>query len=251
MMRVVGAALILIVTTGTAPAGPGACAGAEFIAKPDSPLPRVAEAVKNGRLGIAVVGSGSSTLGAPAGPKGAYPARLQAALADKLSGVEITVNAHVKRGQTAAEMGQEFERILQEEKPALVIWQAGTADAMKGVDAEDFRATLEAGVETLHEGGADAVFVNMQYSPRTESMIADDVYGDNMRWVALHQQVPLFDRFAIMKQWSELGVFDLNTGAKDFAQAQRVHDCLGRLLADFIVEAANPGTQGAGLKDLR
>src|SRR5438874_239821 len=104
---------------------------------------------------------------------------------------------------------EEFKRITVDEKPALVVWQTGTADALRGVDPDDFRATLEKGVAALHENGADVIFVNMQYSPRTESMIAAGVYAENMRWVALQQDVPLFDRFAIMKHWSELGTFDL------------------------------------------
>lgn len=251
MIKIMAALLLVLASASAGSAEPSACAGVEHLPHSDSPLLRVADAMKRGRLVIAVVGSGSSTLGAPAGASGAYPARLQAALAEKLPGVEVKVIPHVKRGQTAAEMGREFGRILSEEQPALVVWQAGTIDAMKGVDSDEFRATLEAGVAALHEGGADALLVNMQYSPRTQSMIAADVYADNMRWVALNQEVPLFDRFAIMRQWSELGVFDLTSGNKDFAQARRVHDCLGRLLADFILEAANRQNAAADVKDSR
>ena len=36
-------------------------------------------------------------------------------------------------------------------------------------------------------------------------MIALGTYAENMRWVALQQEVPLFDRFSIMKLWADLG----------------------------------------------
>ena len=39
-------------------------------------------------------------------------------------------------------------------------------------------------------------------------MIALGTYADDMRWVALQQEVPLFDRFSIMKLWADLGTFD-------------------------------------------
>ena len=53
----------------------------------DSPLPKVTEAVKAGQpLDILVIGSRSSTIGADA--NSAYPARMQAALKDKLPQVD-------------------------------------------------------------------------------------------------------------------------------------------------------------------
>ena len=47
--------------------------------------------------------------------------------------------------------------------------------------------------------------MNMQYSPRTELMIAATAYGEAMRMVSPKREVPLFDCLAIMKHWSELG----------------------------------------------
>ena len=71
-------------------------------------------------------------------------------------------------------------------------------------------------------------------------MIALGTYAENMRWVALQQEVPLFDRFSIMKLWGDLGTFDLYSATKKLDMAERVHDCLGRLLADLVVESAKP-----------
>ena len=110
-----------------------------FIAS-DSDLTRVAKSIKSQhRLDIAVVGTGSSTLPGPDGEKFAYPARLQEALQRLLPGNDIKVVAHVEPRQTTAEMAAELKKILAEEKPALVVWQAGTFDAVSGIDPDEFR----------------------------------------------------------------------------------------------------------------
>ena len=74
-------------------------------------------------------------------------------------------------------------------------------------------------------------------------MIATAPYAEAIRWVALGNAVNLFDRQAIMRQWGELGTFDLLAATKSLDTAAKVHDCIGRLLADLIFEAvaANRG----------
>jgi hypothetical protein len=179
-----------------------ACAVAQNLVHADFGLPHVANAIHGQRLEIAVVGSGSSSLGGPGGQSKAYPARLEAVLAERLPNVAVKVLTYIKPRQTAADMVKEFDSILADLKPALVIWQTGTADAMRGVDPEEFRGALNEGVETLRAKQADILFMNMQYSPRTESVIAAGSYEEAMRFVALQYEVLLFDRFAIMRHCS-------------------------------------------------
>jgi hypothetical protein len=69
-------------------------------------------------------------------------------------------------------------------------------------------------------------------------MLAVAAYADTMRVVALKREVVLFDRFTIMKRWNESGVFDLYGATRTTTIAERVHSCLGRLLADVIVDGA-------------
>jgi hypothetical protein len=91
--------------------------------------------------------------------------------------------------------------------------------------------------------------MNMQYSPRTEAMLAVTAYADAMRIIALKREANLFDRFTIMKRWNEGGVFDLYGATRTTNVAEQVHDCLGRLLAEVVVAgaklapAADKGTQ--------
>jgi lysophospholipase L1-like esterase len=201
----------------------------------DVPLARMAAAIeRERRLTVAVVGAGSSTLGGAGGTALAYPARLEAVLAKRWPEIATKVVASVRPGRTAEEMAETFGKLLTDEKPSLIIWQSGTVDAIKGVDPEDYRLTLDEGVEELHTGGADVVLMNMQYSPRTESMIAVHAYADGMRLVSQQREVPLLDRFSIMKQWSELGVFDFFAATGRLETAARIHDCIAQLLADLI-----------------
>ncbi len=81
--------------------------------------------------------------------------------------------------------------------------------------------------------------MNMQYSPRTDIMVPLGPYADNMRVVAQQHEIPLFDRLAIMRHWSDTGAFDLYAAGKDNVLAQRVHDCIGRGIASMIIDAAH------------
>jgi hypothetical protein len=203
-------------------------------------LPHVAKAIAGRKLDILVMGSGSSGLPGSAARK-AYPVRLQAALAETLPGVAVKVTADVKSRRTAAAMLQALPAALAATKPALLVWQTGTVDAMQGVSPDRFSDILDEGIARAAEAGADTVLVNSQYSPRTESMIALSTYSETMRWVALLHEIPLFNRFAIMRQWADLGTFELTGAANKLDTAVRVHDCIGRLLADLVIEGAREG----------
>jgi hypothetical protein len=237
-MRRFVVALICALTVGGAAAKDGDCMMAAGAGAPDFGLPRVAQAIARKKLDISVVGSASSELNGPAGTNIAYPTRLEAALTSLLPGVAVKVSTFARPRETASEMENKLERIVSDSKPALVIWQTGTADAIRGVDPDEFRVALDAGVDVLQNAKADLVFMNMQYSPRTEAMLAVGAYADAMRIVALQREAVLFDRFSIMKRWNENGVFDLYGATRTTNIAERVHDCLGRLVANMVVAGA-------------
>jgi len=239
-MRVlIAAAMAIWVLAGSAfAADPPSCALPDYLVLGDKRLRHVTAAVrKDRRLSILVFGSASSTLAGPSGTDLAYPARLEVALTERLPGIEAKVAIRAKGGQTTDEMKRGMKQLLIDAKPDLVIWQTGTVDAIRRVETDDFRTALEQGVEALRAGGADVVLMNMQYSPRTETMIAVSRYADTMRALAHQQMVPLFDRFAIMRYWADHGSFDFYASGRDNGLARRVHDCIGRALAKLIIEA--------------
>jgi hypothetical protein len=232
----------------------GAVAGAEdavpscdvpaYLLTTESSLPKVADAVKAGHsLDILVVGSRSSTIATS--EASAYPARLQAILKDKLPSTEVNLSVEIQVKKTAEEVASGLVKLVEGKKPTLVIWQTGTYDAMRSIDPDDFRGAVDEGVVALQNAGTDVVLMNLQYSPRTETMISAPPYLDNMRVVAQQHDVPLFDRFAIMRHWNEQGDFDLFSASHGIDLAKRVHDCLGRALSKFVIDAAhlNPAQQ--------
>ncbi len=219
---------------------PQSCEVPAYLLTTESALPRVADAVKSGHpLDILVVGSRSSTISTS--EASAYPARLQAALKEKLPLIAINVSVEIQAKKSAGEVAGGLVKLVQDKRPALVIWQTGTVDAMRSIDPADFRAAVDDGVAALQNAGADVVLMNLQYSPRTETMISVPPYLDNMRVVAQQRDVPLFDRFAVMRQWSDVGEFDLFSAFHGIELAKRVHDCLGRALSKFVIDAAHLG----------
>jgi hypothetical protein len=219
---------------------PASCEVPDYLLASESALPKAAEAIKAGRLDILVVGSRSSTINTTnASDASAYPGRLQAILKEKLPSVAVNVSVEIQAKKTAEEVAADMVKLVEGKKPTLVIWQTGTVDAMRSVDPDDFRSAVDEGVVALREAGTDVVLMNPQYSPRTETMISAPPYLDSMRVVAQQHDVPLFDRFAIMKHWNESGDFDLFSTAHGIELAKRVHDCLGRALSQFVIDAAH------------
>jgi len=219
---------------------PQSCEVPDYLLSSESALPKVADAVKSGHpLDILVVGSRSSTINTSDG--GAYPERLQAALKEKLPAVTVNLSVDIELKKTAEEVVGGFPKLMEAQKRTLVIWQTGTVDAIRSVDPDDFRAAVDEGVGALQNAGADVILMNLQYSPRTETMISVTPYLDNMRVVTQQHDIPLFDRFAIMRQWNEQGDFDLFSTVHGIELAKRVHDCLGRALAKLVIDAAHLG----------
>jgi hypothetical protein len=241
-MRALIAAAVAILPwlAGSAAAQQASCRGPEYLLLNDSQLDRVLGAVtKQHKLTIAVVGTGSSALAGPDGPRSAYPARLEAVLNQRLMGITVKVVALLRSRLTAEDLAKGMDKLLVDEKPELVVWQTGTIDAMRRLDPDNFRMALEEGVDELHKGGADVILMNMQYSPRTDTMIAVGPYADAMRVVAQERGVPLFDRLGLMRHWAEDGTFDFSATGSGAVMAQRVHDCIGRAIASLVIEAGH------------
>jgi hypothetical protein len=243
-MRTVLGLTVLVGLLAVGPAraedAPAVCEVPAYLLASENSLPKVTEAVKTAqKLDILVVGSRSSTINTADGT--AYPGRLETVLREKLPGVKVSVNVELQIKKTAEEVAASLGRLVEGKKPTLVIWQTGTVDALRSIDPDDFRAAVDDGVVALQSAGTDVILMNLQYSPRTETMISATPYIDNMRVVAQQHDVPLFDRFAVMRHWNEAGDFDLFSASHGLELAKRVHDCLGRALSKFVIDAAHIG----------
>src|SRR4051794_3915914 len=124
----------------------GSCAVPDDLLFSDSQLKRVSKAVADQyKLNIAVVGTGSSGLAGPDGPRSAYPAGVEGALNLRLSGVEVKVEALLRSRLSAWDLAKGMNKLLIDEKPDLVIWQTGTIDAMHRVDRRVFKPRSRTG----------------------------------------------------------------------------------------------------------
>jgi hypothetical protein len=152
--------------------------------------------------------------------------------------VEIRLTVRAAPRRSSAEFLPFLPEMLAELKPAVVIWQAGTVESLRGIPPEEFGQALQKGVSTLIQGGSDVVLLNMQYSPRMAAIMDTANYIQNMRWVTETLDISMFDRFEIMRHWNESGAFDLSSTKND-GLFERIHLCLGQLLAEFVVRGAS------------
>lgn len=211
------------------------CAGAPGAAQLNGPLPALRGALKSGPPQIAVLGTGSAQ--SEATPK-SWPETFKDALAPRLRGktLQLVLSAH--KGETAEQQLAAIKKLVQA-KPALLIWQTGTVDAVRHVDVIEFSAVLIDGIQLARSAGADVVLIGPQFSPRASALVNFTRHITVMAQIARAYDVPFLDRYALMQDWSDSGKVDLD-GQKETwpATAKFVHVCVGQRLADLIGEAA-------------
>jgi hypothetical protein len=231
------AALFMGVPADAGAAEPRSCQVPDDLTYSDGTLPRVAAAVKaKAPLKIVVVGTASTEGLGVMPPAKPYPAQLEVELKRLFPDNPIKIVVWAKRGESARTQSTFLVRTVVPEKPVLVIWQTGTVDAVRAVDPSDFGDALIAGIDLLHYKGADVILMDMQYSAPSASVINYPPYIDYMRRIAASRQVILFSRYDIMQYWVSSGVssFVATSKAKQQEDAEFVHRCIGRLLADVI-----------------
>jgi acyl-CoA thioesterase I len=190
------------------------------------------------RIKIVALGS-SSTLGMGAtGPEAAYPARLEAVLTQQYPGVTVqVVNKGVSR-QSAKQMLERINDVLAE-KPALVIWETGTAEAVRGSELDEFVHSLLVGVEKMTDAGIDVILMDTQYSRSTARIINFQPYVDAINQVGGMRDLVVFPRYQIMRLWvdEERFTFADKNPTEARKLADQIYDCLARLLARSVGKA--------------
>ncbi|MCC6946532.1 MAG: SGNH/GDSL hydrolase family protein [Bradyrhizobiaceae bacterium] len=237
-MRVAAALAASLALAPAALATDERCSVPSIYVEPLAPLQRATGAAKRDRkLDILLLSGSPSQTGATKGLR-SYPSFFDAALRRRFPELSVNLTVRAAARRTVKELLPTLDKLLKETQPSLVIWQAGTADAYRGVSTEDFAASLLQGIETVLRSGADVVLIDMQYSPRTEQLIDASDYRAAMRNVANATDVPLFSRYDIMRFWNDFGAFDL-TSLKNDGLYEQVHLCIGELLAGFVARATD------------
>ena len=203
----------------------------------DGPLPRFAKKLKSSDvLTIVVIGSGSAAGSGTSRKEAAFPFRFETRMQKAFPKPKIRLVVLAAMGQTAP---LSFARIAKEVvplKPALVIWQTGSADAARGVPVMDFGTALERGIGDLRDQGSDVLLVDSQFSPRASLLVNTDGYREAVRWNARRYDLPLFKRYETMQYWWSHEAFDLDAEdkASQLDNADRIHDCVAALLVRVV-----------------
>jgi hypothetical protein len=155
----------------------------------------------------------------------------------------VTVDNRAVAHQTSQEGGHLLDREVIALKPTLVIWETGTTDAVHDTDLDEFRQTIQDGIDRLRTSGVEVVLMDMQFSRWTHAVINFERYESVLREVTNANDVPLFRRHDIMHHWAESGLFDLMTGDKEKLAfvASHLYDCIGQAMAEFITRGVHPG----------
>jgi hypothetical protein len=219
-------------------------------------LPRVAAALKSGKLDVLVVGSGT-VLGARGRPEGSFSDRMvqnlrvaapgaeirlvmQGNLRVAAPGAEIRLVMQGERGMTAAAMLAAMRKDLEGKSFGLVVWQTGTVEAVRKLPPEEFARTLDAGAEAVRQAGADLLLVDPQYSRVLQSHATLGPYREAMQQAAQRHDAVLFRRFDLIRQWVDADQLDLESAAKPDRprMTERLNACLGQALAQTVLQAA-------------
>jgi acyl-CoA thioesterase-1 len=219
-------------------AGIDRCSAPEDITAFTTPLPHTTERLAAGKsLTIVALGS-SSTYGTGASkPEHAYPNRLAALLQARFPEAQIHVLNRGVGGELGAGTAQRIAQDVLPEKPDLVIWQVGTNEVLRDIDPEEPMQAVRAGIAQMKSAGADIVLMDIQYAP---AVLMHTRYREMERalWTTARiTGVPLFHRFALMRDWAEHGNMKMSVmvGPDRLHMTDTSYDCLARQLNASIL----------------
>jgi acyl-CoA thioesterase I len=223
------------------PVPPPACGGPAGFARFTHPLGHTARRLAGGGpLVIVAIGS-SSTAGAGASSRAAsYPSRLAEELKQRFPGRDITVLNRGINGEQTEQMLARFETDVIAAHPDLVLWQVGTNSVLRDHPLKPHAALLHEGIEQLKDAGADVVLMDMQYAPKVLAKPETEGMEDQIAFAAKQDNVDLFGRFALMRNWHEVRriPFDAFVAPDLLHMNDWSYACIAKLLAAAISEAA-------------
>ncbi|MBS9475602.1 SGNH/GDSL hydrolase family protein [Ancylobacter sp. VKM B-3255] len=237
-------------------AGEPVCAAPSELTRAGFALPRLARSLAGKEPTTILVLNSSTAKKAPATkssgsaaakdaiPRG-FPSFIEEILRERYPAGGVVVTTHNQPRATAEAILATLPEALAETKPALMIWQTGTYDAILGADTSSFSDAVMNGIETAHEAGADVIVVSPQYSPRTAFAFDVAPYSSALAWTTRAAGVPFFDRYDVMRFWETEGIFDFDSARPSPSLFEDVHRCIGRLLVGMIVDGVDSRTLGS------
>lgn len=183
---------------------PPACApGADYLHLAGT-LPRVAERIAK-REPVTVVAMGSSStagVGATTAKQN-YPSQLEQRLKARFPGIDFNVINRGMSGAVDSQMLARFEQDVQAAKPDLVLWQVGTNALLTSNGIAKEGDVMRGGLRRLRAIGTDVVLIDPQYAPKVLKDPDAEPMVELIRTIAREEGVPVFQRWAQMKEWKE------------------------------------------------
>jgi acyl-CoA thioesterase I len=220
---------------------PVKCSAPAAMTHLDRPLLHTMRYLASGAPLVVVAIGSSSTAGAGASSAAAsYPNQLAADLRERFPGHDITVLNRGVNGEETDNMMARFAADVVAAHPQLIIWQVGTNSVLRDRSLEKHAALLHDGIAQLKALNADVVLMDLQYAPAVIAKSETDDMVEQIALAAKTENVDLFDRFAIMRNWSEVQHLSFDT----FVAPDHLHmndwgyGCVAKLLAAAIADAA-------------
>lgn len=218
-----------------------ACGAPVAITRLERPLLQVMRHLASSApITIVAIGS-SSTAGAGASSIDAnYPSQLAADLRKRFPDHDITVLNRGINGEETDNMMKRFASDVIAVHPTLVIWQVGTNSVLRDRALDRHAQLLLDGIERLKAIQADVMLMDMQYTPAVLAKPEVEGMEDQIALTAKMENVDLFGRFAVMRDWSEAQHISFET----FTAPDHLHmndwgyGCVAKLLTAAIAEAA-------------
>jgi acyl-CoA thioesterase I len=227
---------------------PPACTAPTATSRLEMPLTRTGQRLAAG-LPVTIIALGSSsTAGAYASSSAAsYPSRLEVELRERFPLANIRVLNRGANGEEAADMLARLDMSLAE-GPDLILWQVGTNAVLRDYTIDSSGALIRYGIGRMKAFGADVVLIDPQYAPKVLAKPFAQEMVDLIRITAKAENVDVFHRFDVMRQWHEQGQMPFET----FLSPDQLHmndwsyACVAKLLAVAISDAATRVTNVAG-----
>jgi hypothetical protein len=220
-------------------APPGQCPAFD-IAPSGATLSALAAAIKaGGPVDVLAVGS-ATTVGQDGNQGGvSFPYHMIEALHAALPKIDFQLTVKGARGMTAQEMLPLLDAEVAGHAYALVLWQTGTVEAVRGLRPDTLHAALEAGVLHIRARGGDTVLIDPGYSRALRANTEIDPYMQVLRQVAGLPGVVLFPRYDLTRNWVQKGELDVEQApkAERVAVIDTLHRCVGEALAEFVLSS--------------
>ncbi len=214
---------------------PERCRVPDYLIDDLADFPNAARQVASERRLTIVTFGASSTQGTGASSAAmAWPARLGDILSVRLSAVEVRIVNLAKRGQTAQMVLDRVKTDMAAARPGIVIWEAGTVEAVRTLDPAEFANVVMLGVDAMTQLGADVILMDPQYARDTARLINFHPYMDALRQAAGLPDVNLFPRNDIMRYWAANDRLTPRTRDEMTKGNDEIYDCVAQLLADVI-----------------